>query len=242
MSTHQSLESSMSMPAISKQQVEEFLRDNPDFFEDHMSLLASLQIPHPSGSAVSLIERQVGVLREQNRSYQRKLMELVQVGRDNDKVNRHLHQLTLSLFRSKSFQDVIDAVLDSLCNEFYATHIALRLAGMDEIKQLPEEVASLSSDDPELAAFQAFFQTAKPACNPLKPGQMQYLFGDNARKISSTALVPLGEGCRFGILAIGSDDPQRFHPAMDTLFLRNLGDLTSAALEPWLHIPENIAS
>ena len=241
MSTQQNLESSPSMPAISKQQVEEFLRDNPDFFEDHASLLANLQVPHPSGSAVSLIERQVSVLREQNRSYKRKLMELVQVGRDNDKLNRHLHKLTLSLFRSKSFHDVIDAIVDSLDNEFNATHTALRLAGLDDIKDVPREINVMSGNDPELETFRLFFQTAKPACNVLKPEQMQYLFGDNARKIGSTALVPLGEGCRFGILAIGSDDPQRFHPAMDTLFLSNLGDLASAALEPWLDIPENIA-
>lgn len=242
MSTQQNLESSPSMPVISKQQVEDFLRDNPDFFADHASLLANLQVPHPSGSAVSLIERQVSVLREQNRSYKRKLMELVQVGRDNDTVNRHLHELTLSLFRSKSFHDVIDAVLDSLGNEFNAKHVVLRLAGLGDIKEVSAEVQALASDDPDLEAFRPFFQTARPACNPLKPEQMHYLFGDNARKIGSTALVPLGGGSRFGILAIGSDDPQRFHPAMDTLFLGNLGDLTSAALAPWLNIPENIAS
>lgn len=242
MSTQQNLESSRPASAISAQQVEKFLRNNPDFFEDHATLLASLQVPHPSGSAVSLIERQVSVLREQNRSYKRKLMELVQVGRENDKVNRHLHQLTLSLFRSKNFQDVVDSLLDTLGNEFNAIHTVLRLAGLDDVKSLPPEVNPLSSGDPELEAFQSFFGTARPACNPLKPQQLQYLFGENARNIGSTALVPLGEGCRFGILAIGSEDPQRFHPAMDTLFLSNLGDLASAALEPWLNVPENIAS
>lgn len=242
MSTQQNLESSPSQPAIGEQQVEDFLRENPGFFEDHASLLAGLNIPHPSGSAVSLIERQVSVLREQNRTYKRKLQELVQVGHDNDKVNRHLHELTLSLFRSKSLADVIDNLLDTLCNEFNATRTLLRLAGLDDIKEVPAQVKPLSSTDPELETFRSFFLSARPSCSPLKPDQMQYLFGDEARKIGSVALVPLGEGGRFGILAIGSDDPQRFHPAMDTMFLGNLGDLASAALEPWLNIPENISS
>jgi hypothetical protein len=233
MSSQQNLGSSQTLPAIGEQQVEEFLRGNPDFFERHTNLLASLRIPHPSGPAISLVERQVKVLREQNRAYKRKLMELVQVGRDNDKVNRNLHALTVVLLQSATLAQVLDALLDSLTHGFKATDVAVRLAGFPRGLELPPQVELLDAGGVPPDAFQSFMQAARPICGRLKAEQLEYLFADKASQIDSAALVPLGADCRLGMLAIGSDDSNRFHPGMDTLFLRNLGEIASAALEPY---------
>ena len=233
MSSQHNLGSSQTLPAISEQQVEEFLRGNPDFFERHTKLLATLRIPHPTGPAISLVERQVKVLREQNRAYKRKLMELVQVGRDNDKVNRNLHALTVALLQSDTLTQALDTLLDSLIRGFKATDVAVRLAGFPSGLELPPQVEPLDADRPPPDAFQSFMQAARPICGRLKAEQLDYLFGDQASQIDSAALVPLGAGCRLGMLAIGSDDSNRFHPGMDTLFLRNLGEVASAALEPY---------
>ena len=238
MNSQQNLESSPTPPGISEQQVEEFLRRNPEFFEDHMALLAQLRLPHPSGPAVSLIERQVSVLREQNQAYKRKLMELVQVGRDNDKVNRNLHALTLALLPRETLAQVVDALLESLIRAFKATEVALRLASLPSGLARPPQVDLLSRRDTGLDPFQSFMQAARPLCGRLKTEQIDYLFGDNASRIASAALIPLGNDCSLGMLAIGSDDSNRFHPGMDTLFLRNLGELASAALEPYRHVSE----
>lgn len=238
MNSQQNLGSSQTLPAISEQQVEEFLRGNPGFFENHTALLAKLRLPHPSGPAVSLIERQVSVLREQNRAYKRKLMELVQVGRDNDRVNRNLHALTLALLPSNTLAQVIDALLENLMRAFKATDVALRLASLPSGAELPPQVGLLSAGDAGLEAFQPFMQAARPLCGRLKTEQIDYLFGDNASQIVSAALIPLGDGCSLGMLAIGSDDSNRFHPGMDTLFLRNLGELASAALEAYRDVGE----
>lgn len=239
MNSQQNLGSSQTLPVISEQQVEEFLRGNPDFFENHTALLAKLRVPHPSGPAVSLIERQVRVLRDQNRAYKRKLMELVQVGRDNDKVNRNLHALTLALLPSDTLKQVTHALLESLMYAFKATDVALRLAGFPRGLELPPQVGLLNASDAGFEAFQSFIQTARPFCGRLKAEQIDYLFGDNASQIASAALIPLGDSCRLGMLAIGSDDGNRFHPGMDTLFLRHLGELASAALEPYRDVAES---
>ena len=51
---------------LDENEVADFLRTHPDFFERHLALLTELVVPHSSrGGAVSLLERQVGVLRDQ---------------------------------------------------------------------------------------------------------------------------------------------------------------------------------
>ncbi|MFN2308978.1 MAG: DUF484 family protein [Gammaproteobacteria bacterium] len=230
----QSLDASTPSAAPSAAQVEHYLREHPEFFNEHLPLIASLRIPHAAGPAVSLIERQVAVLRDQNQQYKRKLMELVQVGRDNDALHSNLHLLTLALIRAHDLAEVVERVHGHLRDDFKADAVALRLT------RLPADFATetctlpLESGDPELASFAAFFRAVRPVCGELKPEQLAFLYGDQAEAIASTALIPLGVEAELGMLAIGSHDEQRFHPAMDTLFLRCLGELLVCVLTPHL--------
>jgi hypothetical protein len=232
--TTQTLGSNSNVTALSAEQVEQYLREHPEFFNDHLPLVANMRIPHAAGPAVSLIERQVAVLRDQNQQYKRKLMELVQVGRDNDALHRNLHLLTLALMRADSLDDVIERVHGHLRDDFKADVVALRLA------QLPKDFSTdtctlpLDASDTALASFAPFFRAMRPLCGELKPEQLAFLFGEQAEAVASTALIPLGVEAELGMLAIGSHDDHRFHPAMDTLFLRCLGELIACAMTPYL--------
>lgn len=219
---------------LSAEQIERYLRQHPDFFNAREALLAALQIPHATGPAVSLIERQVTILREQNQQYKRKLMELVQVGRDNDTLHRNLHQLTLALMRAQSLADVVERVHRHLREDFKADVVVLRLAQLPASFRISTQTLSLDPSDPALSAFAPFFRAVRPLCGELKPEQLSFLFAEQAEAIASTALIPLGAEAELGMLAIGSHDEQRFHPAMDTLFLRCLGELIACALTPYL--------
>lgn len=233
MTTHP-LGSNPNITALSAEQVEQYLREHPEFFNDHLALVASLRIPHAAGPAVSLIERQVAVLRDQNQQYKRKLMELVQVGRDNDTLHRNLHQLTLALMRAHGLADVIERVHGHLRDDFKVDSVALRLARLPAGFATDTCTLPLEAGDPALASFAAFFRAVRPLCGELKPDQLAFLYGDQAEAIASTALIPLGVEAELGMLAIGSHDEHRFHPAMDTLFLRCLGELVACALTPYL--------
>jgi uncharacterized protein len=226
-----------SSAAVSDEQVEQYLRDHPEFFSKHLALLATLRVPHAAGPAVSLIERQVTVLRDQNQQYKRKLMELVQVGRDNDNLHRNLHLLTLALMRAESLGDVIERVHGHLRDDFKADAVALRLARLPADFGTETCTLPLEPGDAALAAFAPFFRAVRPLCGELKPEQAAFLYGDQAEAIASTALIPLGVEAELGMLAIGSHDDHRFHPAMDTLFLRCLGELIACALTPYLEPP-----
>jgi uncharacterized protein YigA (DUF484 family) len=109
--------------------VADYLQTYPDFFERNSALLAKLRLPHvrEGGSTISLVERQVEVLRERNQSLDRKLKELVDVARSNDALADRIHRLSQRLIRAKTLLETINAVETSLREDFDAMHSVLVL-------------------------------------------------------------------------------------------------------------------
>jgi uncharacterized protein YigA (DUF484 family) len=223
-------------PALEEKAVADYLRDNPEFFQNNPSLLAGLYIPHSCGGAVSLVEHQVRVLRDQNRQLKRKLMDLVHVARDNNRLNERMHQLTLGLVSSSSLEALLDTLREHLQGEFSADTVTVRLAGIPEARARECAVDQFSSDDPQLEHFESFYKTCRPQCGRFKPEQLEYVFGDQAQAVESAALIPLGKKGQIGLLAIGSQESNRFHPGMGTLFLSHLGELLELLLLQYLDL------
>src|SRR5690606_7292645 len=98
--------------AISAEDVAEFLGDHPDFFEAHPQLAARLRIPHSTGEAVSLIEKQVDILRRQNTQLERKLVDLIEVARANDAAVERIHQLVLAVMEAEDLPDLLHGLAD----------------------------------------------------------------------------------------------------------------------------------
>lgn len=230
---------------IGEKDVVEYLRRHADFFVAHGHLLAELAVPHASGGAVSLIERQVSVLRDQNRSLRRELMELVQIARENDRLNERLQRLTVGLMESAGLSDIFFILHDALRNDFNADTMAIRLfvaplQPLDEANELVTAAFSGSGTD-GVAAFKKILDAGKPVCGKLTPAQLHLLFQHKAGEIASAALIPLARqternkaGECFGMMAIGSHDADRFHPAMGTLFLTYMSAVVSCALARYL--------
>ena len=66
---------------LSEQAIHDYLAAHPDFFENHAALLNSLHLPHATGGAISLVERQVSVLRQKDLKLEKQLKELIEVAR-----------------------------------------------------------------------------------------------------------------------------------------------------------------
>jgi len=230
--------------------IAEYLHQNPEFFEENPDILAELNISHQVSGAISLVERQLGTLREQNKKFKAQLEGLVQIARDNDKLNDRMHRLILSLMDANSLNELYIALDDSLRGDFEADAVTIKLfvdpsqtsidsgthSGSDLIQTI-----FVPLEDPRLDSFKSILSHEKPVCGPLKQEQLSYLFGDQADDIKSTALIPLGgdfcssAGCNYlGILAIGSHDENRFHANIGTLFLSNLGDILSRGIRPYV--------
>jgi len=215
--------------------VGEYLQTYPDFFERNSALLAKLRLPHlrDVGATVSLVERQVEVLRERNQSLERKLKELVDVARANDTLADRIHRLSQRLIRAHDLLGTINAVETSLREDFDAMHSVLVLF-LEQARPLEPAAGRFlrcaDAGDADIKSFESLLTSGKPRCGQVRDAQRDYLFGKDSVEIGSVALTPLGPKGELGILAIGASDAERFHPAMSTEFLSRIGELVTYAL------------
>jgi len=214
--------------------VASYLSATPDFFDRHAQLLLKIRLPDSRGGAttVSLLERQVEVLRERNRQLERKLKEFVSVARENDTLNAKVLTMARRLIATTSRAAVITAIEATLREDFDAGQSVLVLTQADAPAGRAETrfLRVVRSDAPDLRSFETLFSSGKPRCGQLRDSQRDFLFGAGSVEIGSVALVPLGPKGNLGLLACGSHNAQRFNPTMSTDFLTRIGELIAAAL------------
>jgi hypothetical protein len=212
--------------------IADYLKSHPDFFERHPLILVSLKLPHRTGgSAVSLVERQVSMLRQRNAQLERQFKDLVSVAKTNDALVEKIHQLGLKLMRAATLSTRLERLETSLREDFGAERAVLVLfeGAAPAAAQRDGFVRRLSLEHADVKPFAAFLRAAKPRCGPLRDRQ-KYIFERDSDSVSSAALVPLGANAELGFLIIGSRDPDHFHPGKRMDFLGRLGELLSVAL------------
>jgi uncharacterized protein len=206
-------------------EVAQFLKSNPQFFDQHPQLLESIYVPHPHGGrAIPLTERQIVTLREKLRVLEAKLGEFVRFGEDNDAIAEKVHRLSLALLGAKDFAATAHALYFHLREDFAVPHVALRVWG----RSLLDGTLEGTAVQPELRDKAETM--GAPQCGPAAGNPFLPLFREAEDHIRSIALVPLGQTRTMGVLALGSEDPQRFFAEMGTLYLRRIGELTAGAL------------
>jgi uncharacterized protein YigA (DUF484 family) len=219
---------------IDEELVAEFLESHPDFFDRHNALLTKLKLSHNRGaSTVSLIERQVVALREKNQTLESRLRELIDVARSNDALSSKIHRLAMRLIGARSAAAVLDVMETSLREDFGASEwlLVLSSARETELKLITSRhLRVIESGAAEWKMFDTLFESARPRCGQIRDSQRDFLFGENNVEIGSAALVPLGTRPQGALLAIGSPDSERFHPAMSTDYLARIGDLVREAV------------
>jgi len=221
----------LAAPDSEEEAVASYLQRNPDFFERHQSLLARLRLPHVrGGSTISLVERQIEVLREKLAGLEGKLAELVRVARANEAIAERLHRFARRLLRVTTRSEAIARIEAGLREDFDAFQAVLVLIGDEPDSAAPRFVRTVPADDPNLKSFESLFTSGKPRCGQARDSQRDFLFGPEGTEMGSVALVPLGEKGAVGLLALGSADRDRFHPGMSTEFLARLADLITDSL------------
>jgi len=206
------------------------LRENPDILIRHPEVIVILEVPHQSGSAVSLIERQVAVLRQQIQQQETRLLELMDVARDNERLAEIRHRLAIELLTARDTDDVISSVLDTFKTELSADHAVIKLFSIDEVLIEQSSGLFVNAEDEALTAFKTMLQHKNTVCGKSTKEQKDYLFADKAESIKSAAIIPLVAGANLGLIGLGADDARRFNASMGTHFLTQVGELVSAAL------------
>jgi uncharacterized protein YigA (DUF484 family) len=219
--------------------VAQYLKDHPEFFEQYADVLAQITIPDPHGGrAVSITERQIGTLRDQMKRLENKLAELIRFGEENDVLSGKTHRLDVALAGAADTSGVLRVLYAHLGGDFAVPHVAVRLWDIDNVggDASAPEFTPMSAEAREFAAG-----LKRPYCGAGSGPDVLAWFGERGSHVRSLALVALRNGeqnagvggaapTTFGLLALGSEEPQRFYPEMGTLYLERIGDVASAAL------------
>ena len=203
-----------------------YLRLHPEFFIDHEELIPELRIPHQPGNAVSLVERQVKLLRERNIEMRHRLGQLMDVARDNDRLFEKTRRLVLDLLDASSLEEAVGAVEDSLRHAFQVPFVSLILFS-DSNLPVGRSISSAEAHQ----HIGSLLSSGKTLCGALRPHELEFLFGaDEASKIGSAAVVTLSHKGLHGVLAIGSEDPQHYKSSVGTLFLSYIADVLARVI------------
>ena len=215
----------MSLP---EDQITEFLRTNPTFFERNAYLLNEIYLPNPHGSGtVSLTERQQLAQRDKIRVLEVKLSELIQFGEENDIISEKVHRLSLGILSAGNFEVLTETVVENLQEDFQVPHVALRLWAKPQCQEDASREAFTVPDD-ELRAWADGLTT--PYCGHRPGWDVDSWFGETNAPLKSYALIALRGEQVFGLLAFASEDEKRFFPEMGTVYLKRIGALVSVAL------------
>lgn len=206
-----------------------YLRDHPEFFVHHPDLTQSLLIPHPCEPAVSLLEYQNRLLRSRCQRLHDKLLDLVAIARDNDRLAERVQRLALNLLDARGgLDELLQGIKAILLDEFKADCIVLCLTE-------PPSGGFRAAEDllrPEIVElFAEVFRVGQPQCGRLSAEQAAVLQCNEGASAASAALIPLGGNEWRGLLVLGSSDPGRFHAGVGTFFLERMGELVSQALQ-----------
>lgn len=224
-----------SEPMIDEGDVAAYLQRHPDFLRHHPDVLSVLNLRHHSGSASSLIERQVAMLRENNRDLQSHLNEFMAAARSNEQRVKQFNHLAQALVSTTTLEDMMSALGDCARREMHvdALFVGVRAADMVAVRD-NTGIHALTDDDPCSDAVTDVFRRGKPVCGPLSGTQIAALFPEHDSVPASAAMVPLGTHGVSGALVLASTDPEHFIPEKGGLFLGLMGELVTTALRRYL--------
>ncbi|MCK9984915.1 MAG: uncharacterized protein AzoDbin1_01387 [Azoarcus sp.] len=206
--------------------VARYLKEHPDFLAEHGELFTHLTVPHPhGGQAISLAERQLHALRDKIRLLEGKLAELIRFGEENDEIGEKVHRLTLALLEAEDYETLRHSLFENLRDDFSVPSIALRVWN-SVLTREAEDFAPVSE------AMRFFAGDMRhPYCGAPVNLEVLEWFGDASAHVRSVALIPLRRDAQtFGLLALGSQESERFYPEMGTLYVSRIGDIVASAL------------
>lgn len=215
--------------SYNEEEITEYLKKHPTFFERHSSLLADMYIPSAHGSgAVSLAERQQLAQRDKIRVLEAKFNELITHGTQNDNIIQHMHQLAVLLLAADSLQETIARTEATLKTTFNVPFVALQLWNPPK--------GSSAAPVSELIRPWAN-ELTQPYTGPRPPALTFEAIGGQLPSVDehSYAVVTIKHQEQpLAMLLLASDDTARFYEGMGTLYLGRIGELIGAGMSKFL--------
>lgn len=220
---------------LTAEDVAGYLKENPDFFIEQDDLLADLSLPHESGKAISLLERQVTILRDRGIDARQKLNNLLENARNNDQLFDTTRNLVLALLRAKDVTEMTDVAQDQLSNHANIDACEIILVARDGLS-VSDSVRTEQQENLK-EQFADVFRLKRTHCGAISEEQTKYLFPSNGNNIRSTALCPvISNGDVLAMIAFGNQSDNYFNVNLDTLFLDFIGHVVGAVLDKQLSV------
>ncbi len=214
--------------SITEDDIANFLANTPDFFERHAELLASVQLSSGHGGrAVSLQERQAGMLREKIKGLETKVVEMIRHGQENVAIADKLQGWTCKLLQTAQARDLPGTIVQGLTSGFQIPQAAIKVWRVNGIFSDEGFAMGVSDDAQSFAA-----SLSAPYCG-VNSGFEAVGWLPEPALAMSLALIPLRAAATApvaGLLVLASPDPERFNSTMGTDFLERLGELAGSAL------------
>ena len=212
--------------------VQDYLERNPDYFIDYPEALDPLDVRHASGPAVSILEQQVRRLMDRVEDSEDRMRKLLQLAGENERLMTRLHSLTLELLGCGDFGAFMETLNNRLLTDFNTDQV--RLAVFDDVAAELPGTLIINRQDGHWDAFDSVLKDGRTRIGRISRAKMTLLFDEEAENMRSVALIPvtdsLDEEAVLGLLAIASNDRDRFFPGMGTLFLDLLANVISQRL------------
>lgn len=214
------------------EEVAQYLKQHPQFFDEYADVLADIYVSHPHGGrAIPISERQIVTLRDKNHILQDKLRELIKFGEENDVISEKMHRLAIALLAFTHLNDFLCGLNSILRDNFSVPHVELRLWN---VKCDGIEMSKFIITNADIHA--SINNLLHPYCGPQLTDEIKGWFGESAAHLRSFSMIPLRTKQTIGLLVLGSEESQRFYPEMGTLYLKRLGDLVSTTISRYSQI------
>jgi uncharacterized protein YigA (DUF484 family) len=205
------------------QLVRDYLIDHPSFFEDNPDVLEAINVSHDSGKAISLVERQITVMRDKNKVLSGQLEQLIETAKNNDQLLAKTNQLVLKLIQAEDLNSLITVLDTSLKNDFNTEFYSLIL--IDKGLFASKTAANLVSEEDAKSKISSLLSAQKAVSGVLQEEQVNFLFEQSASSVASAIALPLHSSEPLGILALGSSDADFYSHDIGTVFFDYIGAL-----------------
>lgn len=212
------------MSGVEASDVEIFLQDNPDFFNEHLGLLEKISIPHPSGNVISLVSKQLELFRNRHHEMENELNVLIDIARNNDDSANKIHELTLAVLEADTLDVAIENLDEVLKECFLTDFFAIKIITEKELETAMPNIF-VKAENEGLTHFVKELTSNHSSCGRPTLAQAEFLFGSNALEVQSCAIIPMAFLEIEGIIAIGSRNADRFSRDMGRLFLTQISEI-----------------
>jgi uncharacterized protein YigA (DUF484 family) len=204
--------------------VREYLKNHDDFLQRNPEMLDYLHIDHASGSAISLVEKQVSVMRDRNKDLRQRLKLLTANARDNDALFEQTRNLVLKLLDADSVESLYRIFMNSMVDDFRVEFACMILYSDNSGAPGGETSWRTETQDTIKKEIGSLYRGQKPVCGTLRKEELSFLFPSGSG-MGSAAIMPLFNGEQLGLIAVGSSDANRYNSKVGTLFLSHIADV-----------------